>query len=39
MLLGFVDKAAHLVIFLIAFQFRYNNREDADIFGTAIIGC
>jgi hypothetical protein len=39
MLLGFVDKARHLDNFPFAFQFRYNSRENADIFGTAIGGC
>ena len=39
MLLWFVDKTAHLIIFLFVFQFRYNNRESADIFGTAMKGC
>jgi hypothetical protein len=39
MLLGFVDKASHLDNSPFAFRFRYNNRENADIFGTAIKGC
>lgn len=39
MLLGFIDKEAHLVISPCAFEFRYNNKENADIFGTAIKEC
>ena len=26
-------------LYVAEFQFRYNNRENADIFGTAIKGC
>jgi hypothetical protein len=29
----------YLPLYVAAFQFRYNNRENADIFGTAIKGC
>ena len=29
----------YLPLYVAEFQFRYNNRENADIFGTAISGC
>jgi transposase-like protein len=29
----------YLPLYVAEFQFRYNNRENADIFGTAIKGC
>jgi hypothetical protein len=29
----------YLALYVAEFQFRYNNRENADIFGTAIKGC
>jgi hypothetical protein len=29
----------YLPLYVAEFQFRYNNRENADIFGTAIEGC
>jgi hypothetical protein len=29
----------YLPLYVAEFQFRYNNRENADIFGTAIAGC
>jgi ISXO2 transposase-like protein len=29
----------YLPLYVAEFQFRYNNRENADIFGTAIGGC
>ena len=31
--------AKYLPLYVAEFQFRYNNRENADIFGTAISGC
>lgn len=31
--------AKYLPLYIAEFQFRYNNRENADIFGTAIEGC
>jgi hypothetical protein len=43
MRLGFVDKgdfvASVRLSHIAEFQFRYNNRENTDIFGTAIDGC
>ena len=29
----------YMALYVAGFQFRYNNRENADIFGTAIEGC
>jgi hypothetical protein len=29
----------YLPLYVVEFQFRYNNRENRDIFGTAIKGC
>jgi hypothetical protein len=29
----------YMPLYVAEFQFRYNNRENADIFGTAIEGC
>ena len=29
----------YMPLYVAEFQFRYNNRENADIFGTAIRGC
>jgi hypothetical protein len=29
----------YMPLYVAGFQFRYNNRENADIFGTAIKGC
>jgi hypothetical protein len=29
----------HMPLYVAEFQFRYNNRMNADIFGTAIKGC
>ncbi len=29
----------YLPLYVAEFQFRYNNRENVDIFGTAISGC
>jgi hypothetical protein len=29
----------HMGLYVVEFQFRYNNRMNADIFGTAIEGC
>jgi hypothetical protein len=29
----------YMPLYVAEFQFRYNNRENADIFGTAIKGC
>ncbi|MGH7455999.1 MAG: transposase [bacterium] len=29
----------YMPLYVAEFQFRYNNRENADIFGTAITGC
>jgi hypothetical protein len=29
----------YMALYVAEFQFRYNNRENADIFGTAIEGC
>ena len=29
----------YMPLYVAEFQFRYNNRENADIFGTAIGGC
>jgi transposase-like protein len=31
--------AKYMALYVAEFQFRYNNRENADIFGTAISGC
>ena len=31
--------AKYMPLYVAEFQFRYNNRENADIFGTAIAGC
>ena len=31
--------AKYMPLYVAEFQFRYNNRENADIFGTAISGC
>jgi hypothetical protein len=31
--------AKYLPLYVAEFQFRYNNRANADIFGTAISGC
>ena len=31
--------ARYLPLYVADFQFRYNNRKNADIFGTAIAGC
>jgi hypothetical protein len=31
--------AKYMPLYVAEFQFRYNNRENADIFGTAIGGC
>jgi hypothetical protein len=31
--------AKYMALYVAEFQFRYNNRENADIFGTAIAGC
>jgi hypothetical protein len=43
MLLGFVAKGDFVTSVRLShvaeIQFRYNNRENADIFGTAINGC
>jgi hypothetical protein len=29
----------YMPLYVAEFQFRYNNRDDADIFGAAISGC
>ena len=31
--------AKYLPLYVAAFQFRYNNRQNPDIFGAAIAGC
>jgi hypothetical protein len=31
--------AKYMPLYVAEFQFRYNNRENADIFGAAIAGC
>jgi hypothetical protein len=31
--------AKYMPLYVAEFQFRYNNRENTDIFGTAIAGC
>jgi hypothetical protein len=31
--------AKYMPLYVAEFQFRYNNRENADIFGAAITGC
>ena len=31
--------AKYMPLYVAEFQFRYNNRQNADIFGTAIAGC
>src|SRR5260221_7475886 len=31
--------AKYMPLYVVEFQFRYNNRENADIFGAAIAGC
>jgi hypothetical protein len=31
--------AKYMPLYVAEFQFRYNNRDNADIFGTAISGC
>jgi len=31
--------AKYMSLYVVEFQFRYNNRENTDIFGTAIAGC
>jgi hypothetical protein len=31
--------AKYMPLYVVEFQFRYNNRQNADIFGTAIGGC
>jgi hypothetical protein len=38
---GTFHKMSHkyMPLYVAEFQFRYNNRENADIFGTAINGC